>query len=166
MNKNGTITQREDFTASQKSAVGALDNAYTDTVNTLEKNASRNAVVKGPNGKETEVNAGRIAHQLEKQVFTVNFTKSGLSNKGASMESNTGDTTVSRGGLRPPTGLYGITNASPQQLWEIAITHEGIHADAPWVDNMWSGVPYDLYRPDHQAPFNQAANALLDGSTQ
>jgi hypothetical protein len=46
-------------------------------------------------------------------------------------------------------------------MYEIAITHEGIHAGYPWADNMWAGEPEEKFEHDHQEPFNQAAEDLL-----
>lgn len=154
-NKDGTATQRKDFTDAQKSSVKKLDAAYTKAVNKLEKNADGVATVKGPDGKTTQVNAGKLAGQLEKQNFTVNPSATNYMNSGP------GQTYVGAPGLQAPSGLYGIRGASPERLYEIAITHEGIHAAFPWADNMWSGVPTQQFYDDHQVPFNRAANELL-----
>jgi len=46
-------------------------------------------------------------------------------------------------------------------MYEIAITHEGIHAAFPWADNMWAGFSNQGFFDAHQAPYNQAASELL-----
>jgi hypothetical protein len=161
VNKDGSTTRRADFNSQQKAAVKKLDATYTKAVNKLVQNGDKNAVVKGPDGKETTVNAGKIANALESQVFSVN-----LGDKGTTipMSSNEGLTNVAVSGLKPPSGAYGINNVGPQRLFEIEIVHEGIHAGAPWTDNMWAGEPTAKYNIDHQTPFNQAASILLGPS--
>ena len=154
-NNDGTMTPRKDFTDAQKNSVKKLDAAYTSTVNNLEKNANGVAPVKGPDGKVTQVNAGKLAAQLEKQVFIFSPSVKHY------MMSEPGWTYVSEAGLQAPTGLYGIHGASSERLYELAITHEGIHAAFPWADNMWAGVPTQQFIDDHQRPFNRAANELL-----
>jgi RHS repeat-associated protein len=95
-NKDGTLTERKDFTDKQKASVAKLDKAYTNTVNALAKNAKGNAQVKGPDGKSTNVNAGKLASVLEKQNFTVDASRRDY------MRSSPGDTTVGSPGLKPP----------------------------------------------------------------
>lgn len=154
-NKDGTVTSRKDFTDEQKASVAKLDSAYTRTVNALAKNATASAQIKGPDGKFTEVKAGKLASALKKQNFTVDASKFDY------MRSSPGQTTVHSQGLNPPTGLYGVRGASSERMYEIAITHEGIHAGYPWADNMWAGGSEKGFERHHQEPFNHVAEGLL-----
>lgn len=156
--KNGNVTASKNFTPAQKKAVAAFNKAYTKTVNTLLKNSKVNAIVKGPNGKTTKVNAGKLANTLEKEVFNVDAKPGDMSSR-TPMDTLPGETNIGPTGLRAPSGLYGISGESRSQLWGIAITHEGIHAGYPWADNMWAGrVDFEI---GHQIPYDQAAEELL-----
>jgi hypothetical protein len=155
------VTSSKNFTAAQKKAVAAFNKAYTKTVNTLLKNSKTNALVKGPDGKTTPVNAGKLAQALERQTFDVDG--SGQGHPGAPISSLPGESFISPStGLKAPAAgsLYGITGkTTASERWMIVITHEAIHAGAPWADNMWAGRS-DFYI-GHQTPYAQAAAELL-----
>jgi RHS repeat-associated protein len=154
--KNGNVTPSKDFTPAEKKVVAAFNRTYTKTVNALLKNSAGDAVVRGPDGKTTTVNAGELATTLEKQVFNVDAKSEGFE-PNSPMDTPARQTNVTPSGLRaPPSGsAYGITGGAPSWLREVEITHEAIHAGYPWADNMWAGrSDFDL---GHQEPYNIAA---------
>jgi len=77
------------------------------------------------------------------------------------MAASPGRLIVAERGLNEPRQLVGISNASGDARYGIAIVHEGLHAAFYWAGNMWAGAQRSKYDIDHQEPFNLAAEKLL-----
>ena len=155
--ENGKTTQWKNFTSQQRNQVSQFDKAYTRTTNALAKHSNRTALLHGPHSQVFKINAGKLAQTLAKQYFAVH------TNAKYYMETEPGLTNVGRPGLTPPPGLYGITHASPERMFDIAIAHEAIHAGYEWAGNMWwkYGFTEDQFASAHQVPYDRAADEVL-----
>ncbi len=77
------------------------------------------------------------------------------------MAASPGSLTVGPEGLAEPRALYGISGATRDSMYVLAIVHEGLHAAYYWAGNMWAGAERSKHDIAHQEPFNQAAEKLL-----
>lgn len=158
----GNVSRRADFSKAQIKQVAAFEKSYTAAVNKLMANPTKEARVSiAETGKSATVSAGAVGNALISRTMVVD-------NKVNAMGTSGSTTHIGPAGLSGEGRISGVTTGNSQSLLQIAIAHEGLHGSDVNIDStLQDSLPFGKWNGTqtqegvHQAPYNQAANALL-----